>query len=215
MAWTYSALEKFETCPRQYYHVRVARDVVEPPTEHTIWGEKVHAALEARVLTQTPLPESMQQWEPIAAQLAGMPGEKLTEHKLAVDEAFQPAEWNSCWSRGIADLIVKQDGKALVVDHKTGKRKPTEQLALYAGFVFAHFPDVDEIQTGFIWLKEKKIDKQTYRRVDVPSIWQQFLPRVRKLRTAEAQDTWQAKPSGLCKGWCPVKHCEFYKERST
>ena len=215
MPWTYSALEKFETCPRQYYHVRVARDVVEPPTEHTIWGEKVHAALEARVLTQTPLPESMQQWEPIAAQLAGMPGEKLTEHKLAVDEAFQPADWNSCWSRGIADLIVKQDGKALVVDHKTGRRKPTEQLALYAGFVFAHFPDVDEIQTGFIWLKEKKIDKQTYRRVDVPSIWQQFLPRVRKLNTAQENDTWQAKPSGLCKGWCPVKHCEFYKERST
>jgi hypothetical protein len=213
MAWTYSALEKFETCPRQYYHVRVARDVVEPPTEYTLWGEKVHAALEARVVSSTPLPDGMQQWESIATQLADMPGDKLAEHKLAVDEAFQPAEWTSCWSRGIADLIVKQGSKALVVDHKTGKRKPSEQLSLYAGFVFSHFPEVEEVQTGFIWLKEKKIDKKTYRRVDVPSIWQQFLPRVKKLHAAERESVWQAKPSGLCRGWCPVKQCEFYKDK--
>ena len=125
-AWTYSQLEKFETCPKQFYHVRVSRDVVEPPTEHTVWGERVHTALEYRVRDNATLPEGMTQWEPIAAKIAALPGEKYPEVKMAVDKNFQPADWSGAWSRGIADLLVIHNGKAGVFDYKTGKRKPSE-----------------------------------------------------------------------------------------
>jgi len=209
-AWTYSQLEKFETCPKQFYHVRVKRDITEPPTEHTIWGERVHTALEHRVIDGTPLPEGMTQWEGIAQKLCLLPGEKFAERKMAVNRAFEPCDWKEAWSRGIADLIVVHKDTAAVFDHKTGKRKPTEQLALYAGYVLAAFPEVKMVHTGFVWLKERKIDRKTFSREDKAVIWQEFLPRVNKLESAYERDAWPPRPSGLCKGWCPVKTCEFY-----
>ncbi len=212
-AWTFSSLEKFETCPKQYYHTRVKRDVIEGPTEATKWGERVHTAMENRVTMGEPLPEGMEHWEGLAAKLEALPGEKMAEIKMAVNDSFQACDWKSAWSRGIADLVVVHENKAIVLDYKTGKRKPSEQLALYAGYTFAHFPDLEEVQTGFVWLKDKKIDKQTVTRVELPMVWQQFLPRVSRLESAYERDSWQPKPSGLCKGWCPVKTCEFYKDK--
>lgn len=212
-AWTYSQLDKFETCPRQFYHVRVAKDIVEPPTEHTIWGEKVHTAFELRIKDATPLPEGMTQWEGLAAKLEKLPGQKLCEEQMAVDRNFQPAPWKSAWTRGIADLLVVHGKQAVVMDYKTGKRKLTEQLMLYAGYTFARYPEVNTVTTGFVWLKDRKIDKETFSREDVPKIWNTFLPRVRKLELAYEKDAWPCRPSGLCRGWCPVKTCEFYKNK--
>ena len=212
-AWTYSQLDKFETCPRQFYHVRVKKDFPEPPTEATIWGERVHKALELRVKEGTPLPEGMTQWEGIANKFAGLAGEKYCELQMAVDRNFQPADWNNAWSRGIADLLIVNGDKAAVFDHKTGRRKPTEQLMLYAGYTFAMFPNVDYVATGFVWLKDKKIDKQEFTREQVSEIWLEFLPRVRKLEMAYEKDNWPCRPSGLCHGWCPAKSCEFYRSK--
>ncbi len=212
-AWTYSHLEKFATCPKQFYHANVARDFVSPPTEATIWGERVHTAFENRVKLGTPLPEGMEQWEPIAKKLESIEGNKLPEVKLAISKSFQPADWGDAWSRGIADLVIDKGDKALVFDYKTGKRKPSEQLHLYAAFVFAHYPEVNHIKTNFIWLKEKKTDGKEFHRDELPVIWRDFLPKVAKLESAYERDSWPAKPSGLCRGWCPVKTCQFYKDR--
>jgi len=212
-AWTYSQLDKFETCPRQFYHVRVLKDIKEPPTEATMWGEKVHTAMEHRVRDGTPLPEGMEQWEGIAAKFAALPGQKLCEEQMAVDKNFQPAEWGNAWSRGIADLLVIHGDKAGVFDYKTGKRKITEQLELYVGYTFATYPEVNYVTTGFVWLRDKKIDKATYHRDQVAGIWNGFLPRVRKLESAYEREAWPCRPSGLCRGWCPVKTCDFYKEK--
>jgi len=208
-SWTYSQLEAYETCPKKFYHLRVLKDFKDPPNEYSAWGERVHTALENRIKDGTPLPDGMTQWEGIAGKLEALPGEKLTEHKMAVDSAFQPADWKQAWSRGIIDLLVVHGKKAVVADHKTGKRKMTEQLELYAGYVFSHYPEVEEVTSCFIWLKEKRIDKQTYSREDVYSIWKGFLPRVTKLESSYERDSWLARPSGLCKGWCPVTSCEF------
>lgn len=212
-AWTYSHLDKFETCPKQFYHTNVVRDFVSPPTEATLWGERVHTAFENRIAIGTPLPEGMVQWEPIAQKIEQLPGEKTPEMKMAIDKNFKPAPWKEAWSRGIADLVVTYKDSAVVLDYKTGKRKPSEQLALYAAFTFAHYPEVSTVTTGFVWLKEKKIDKKTVNRDELPVVWQELLPRVRKLESAYERDSWQAKPSGLCRGWCPVKTCPHWKER--
>ena len=212
-AWTYSQLDTYETCPKKFYHIRVAKDVKDPPNEHSAWGERVHTALENRVKDGTPLPVGMDQWEGIAAKLMALPGEKLTEHKMAVTKDFLPAQWGEAWSRGIIDLLIINGRQAVVADHKTGKRKMSEQLELYAGYVFAAYPEVEEVTSCFIWLKDRKIDKQIYTRDDVSKIWGGFLPRVAKLESSYNRDSWLARPSGLCKGWCPVLSCEFNGKR--
>jgi len=213
-AWTYSRLESFETCPKKFYHLSVAKDYSDPPTEATKWGERVHKAMEDRITIGTPLPEGMQQWQSIADKIASLPGEKLAETKLAIDRGFQPTDWKSAWSRGIADLLVTYKNTAVVLDYKTGKRKPSEQLALYAAYAFAYYPKLERVTTGFVWLKEKKIDKKDFTREEVPVIWQELLPKVRKLESAYERDAWPARPSGLCRGWCPVKSCPHYKEKA-
>ncbi len=208
-AWTYSQLDTFETCPRKFYHLKVKRDIVEPPTVHTEWGTRVHTAFEDFIKDGVMLPEGMDQWQKLAFKLAALPGKKLCEMEYALDRNFQPTAWKGAWTRGIADLVVIHGKNAVVADYKTGKRKPTEQLDLYANYVFAHHPEVEKVTTGFIWLKEKKIDWKPVQRTEVPIIWQGFVPRVAKLESAYERDKWPAKTSGLCKAWCPVLSCEF------
>lgn len=211
--WTYSHLESFETCPRKHYHTKVVRDIVEPPSVHAEWGARVHTAFETWIKENTPLPDGMTQWQPLAEKLAKLPGEKHCEAKMALDRNFQPTDWKGSWTRGIADLLIIHKDRAVVADYKTGKRKPTEQLSLYAAYTFAHYPQVTTVTTAFVWLKEKKIDKKEVQRDEVPVIWSEFLPRVRKLESAFERDSWPERPSGLCRGWCPVTSCKFNSQK--
>lgn len=212
-AWTYSHLEAFETCPRKFYHTKVLRDVVEPPSVQAEWGVRVHGAFESWIKDGTPLPDGMKQWEPLANKLARLPGEKHCEVKLALDRNFSPTDWNTAWTRGVADLLVIHKDKALVADYKTGKRKPSEQLQLYAAYTFAYYKEIMTVTTAFIWLKEKKVDKKQITRDEAPIIWQDFLPRVRRLESAFENDSWPERPSGLCRAWCPVLSCKFNGKR--
>jgi hypothetical protein len=212
-AWTYSQLDSFESCPKKFYHLKVIRDIVEPPTEHTVWGTKVHTAFENFILHGEILPEGMTQWQPIANKIAKLAGKKYAELKFAIDKNFLPADWKQSWSRGIADLVVINGKKAVVMDYKTGKRKPSEQLDLYAAYVFHHFPEVQEVTTVYVWLKEKKLDKKKFSRGDIADVWQGLLPRAMRLERAYEKDEWPAKSSGLCKAWCPVITCRFNGKR--
>lgn len=211
--WTYSHLDGFETCPKRFYHTRVAYDVKEPESEYIKWGNTVHKAFEENISFGKPFPAEMASFQNIGDQLRAMPGIKHCEIKLAVDKAFQPTEWRKGWARGIADLLVETPSKVLLVDYKTGKRKVTEQLELYALFAFAHYPTVKEVESGFIWLKEKKVDKTIFKRDDIPELWKPFLTRASRLENAYSNDDWPARPSGLCKGWCPCITCEHYEAK--
>lgn len=214
-AWSYTSLTAYETCPKQYYHLRVKKDFKDTPGEAAIWGQEVHKALELRVKDGTALPEGMTQWEGIAAKVAGTQGDTLTEQQLAINKDFQPTGWfaKDAWCRGVVDVAVVRDVKVTALDWKTGKRKPdSTQLKLFAGLLFAHYPKVEQVYTGFVWLKEKpgkQIDRDEFARSDVPDIWNEFLPRVRRLEVAYEKDSWPARPSGLCKNWCAVTSCEF------
>lgn len=218
-AWTYSHLSGFETCPRQFHEMKVLRNFPDPPTEATIWGQRVHSAFEDAINDGTPLPEGMTKWQGIADKLIALRGTKWAERKMALDRNFSPVDFDSAeaWTRGIADLVVVRGRKAVVFDYKTGRRKPSEQLDLYAAYVFAVHPEVDSVRTAFVWLKDRKIDwcpgVGFYPREHLPVLWQSLLPRVIKLETAYTRDSWPARSSGLCRGWCAVTTCEFHQPK--
>jgi hypothetical protein len=213
-AWTFSGLETFATCPRKYFHLKVARDVIDPPNEHSEWGHRVHEALENRIKDGVALPDGMTQWEPLMRNIEKLPGAKLTEVKFAVDRDFQPAPWDAAWSRGIADLVILHEDTAAVVDYKTGKRKPSEQLELYAAYICAHYPEVQRVLTSFVWLKDRTVDKQTFPREHVDTkIVAAFKEKSKRLESAHERESWPAKPSGLCRAWCPVVSCQFNGRR--
>lgn len=214
--WSYSGLTSFETCPKRYFHIKVAKDVTDAPGEAAMWGSTVHKYLEDRVRDGTPLPVSVAGYEKLVAPIINSGGTKLVEQQMAVNKNLHPVEWTAsdAWCRGIVDVGILSTSKdrALLLDWKTGKRKAdNDQLMLFAGLAFSHYAELRTVSTGFVWLKEGKIDKQQFKKEDTATIWQAFLPRVQRMERAYEKASFPPKPSGLCSKWCPVpKHkCEF------
>lgn len=205
-AWSASSVDAYTTCPKKYYHLRVARDVQDfPPSEAIIAGRELHKAFENAVNLNEPLAEKYAHLNTLLAKIKALPGEKFPEYAMQLDEFHEPCEKRGAWTRGVADLIVKRGKEAIIIDYKTGKRKPSEQLALYAAYAFAYWPELEKVHTMFIWLKTKELDKKTYTKEDVPMIWQSFLPAVARMRNSYETGEWPARPSGLCRAWCPCK----------
>ena len=214
--WSYSALTSFETCPRKHYHLRVAKDVVEPQGEAAMWGDTVHKAIEARIKFKTLLPKGMEKWERIVSKFDTPKGLVLVEEKLSLTKNMQPCKWGApdCWVRGIVDIGVDGGKKVTLVDWKTGKVKhDLDQLKLFAGLYMQAKPYVEKVKTAFVWLVHNKMTKEEFTREDLPSIWEDFSTRARRLELAVQKNHWPPKPSGLCKAWCYVMTCEFNGRR--
>lgn len=214
IAWSYSALISFETCPRRHHLTKVVKIIPDPPSQETQWGREVHKALERRLEGTAALPASLEHYEPLTRMLTRKQGKRLIEAKFAVDKNFKPIGWRdpATWCRCVIDTGIVGSKSAFLADWKTGKRKPnSDQLKLSAAVGFAHYPYLESIHTAFIWLKEKKLDAEMFTHEQVQTIWNGFLPRVKRLELAHQTNTWQPKPSGLCGKWCPVtkQHCEF------
>ncbi len=209
-AWSHSAMNEFMNCPKKYYLTRVAKSAKEPPSAAMQWGNKVHKDLEKYAKSGEALPEELMKYRAYVDKIMGMKGKKLIEEQWALTEDYYPTGWfgKDVWVRSIVDIGVVGATKAVILDYKTGKRKPDfDQLKLSAAIAFAKFPWVEEVTTGFLWLKPNKFDKETYTRDQVPELWQDFLPRTRRLDLAFENNEWPATPSGLCP-WCPAKKAQ-------
>tara|TARA_R110002073_G_scaffold7268_5_gene41574 strand:- start:903 stop:1568 length:666 start_codon:yes stop_codon:yes gene_type:complete len=212
--WSYSALTAFETCPRRFQLTRVTKQVSEPQTTATLWGNKVHKALEDFANGKKPLPHDMEQYGKYVRKIQSYEGKRIVEERVALDSRMRPTKWmaKDVWVRGIIDIGVVGSERAYVLDWKTGKHRPdSDQLKLFAALTFALYPWIESVVTGFIWLKAGKFDKQLFTREQLPEIWNEFSPRLQRLAIAHDKDKWLPNPSGLCKNWCPVGRnlCEF------
>lgn len=214
LAWSYSLLTAFETCPRRFYFTRVAKTVVEPQTEATIHGNAVHKSLELAVRDGVPLPEKYLQYQGIVNKVLSAPGQKLAEQKWGLTRSLAPCGFFDAdvWVRGVLDCSIVRDHSSIELDWKTGKPKSDiDQLELFAAAAFALRPRVETVRTGYVWLAHNKLDTATFRRADATAIWEKFIPRVSRVQLAAATGEYPPRPSGLCKKWCPVPRskCEF------
>ncbi len=211
--WSYSSLSAYETCPRRFYLTRMTKQVVEPPSEEIKAGNEVHKALELYVSGRQALPEKYLGYKAIADKLIAAPGQKKVEMKFALNRQLNPTQFfaKDAWVRGVIDLAVVRGPTAIVLDYKTGKRRiDSDQLKLFAASAFSLWPTVKRAKTGFIWLKTNQMDTETFMLQDRPAIFQDFAARVHRMEVSQRDDKWPARPSGLCRNWCPVgrKLCE-------
>lgn len=212
--WSFSSLSAFETCPRRFYLTRISKQVAEPQTEATLWGNQVHKALELAVAGQKGLDAKYSAYQPIVDRLRATEGVKYTEQKVGLTENLKPTSFfaKDVWYRGVLDVTVVRDKTAVVLDYKTGKVKSDgDQLRLFAATAFAQYPHVETVRTGYLWLQHDKTTPKTFRREEAPVIWQEFVSRVNRMEDAQERDRWLPNPSGLCAKWCPVgkKLCDF------
>jgi len=220
-SWSWSKLKNFRNCPKRSWHVDINKDVKETEGEALKWGHEVHAAMAARIAKDKPLPPTMERYEPIPAKLASLrdtPGLAVkVEQKLAIDKDFKPVGFfdSSAWFRAVFDALAigKVVGRAF--DWKTGKMPDDgdaeyEQLALGASVLFAHYPDMQQVDTAFVWLGADDETERTYHRDGMAPLWNKLWPEINVMTDAMRTTTYPPKPSGLCVRHCPVISCPYY-----
>ena len=215
-SFSFSALSTFEQCEKKYYHLYDAKDVKDEDSEASKDGKEQHIALKARVIDANPLPPGMRHLEALAAKFAAAPGQKYGEMKLAVNSKFQPCAWFApdTYIRAIVDLLIVQGKTAVIVDWKTGKPKDDfTQMGLTAAVLSKCMPEIELFKTLLVWTQGAKPHSKNYSLSKLEEVWADILPRAGKIQHARNTVVYQAKPSGLCRGYCPVKNCPHYQDR--
>ncbi len=222
-AFSFTHIDMFETCPKKYYHLHDAKDVKDEDSSFAAEGNEIHAALKARVIDKTPLPVEMRHMEQLAAKFANAPGDKKGEMKLALRRDFSPCASfaSDTYVRAIIDLLVVQGTTAIIVDWKTGKRKVNDlgqanhtQLGLAAAVLSRWMPEIQLFKTLLVWVAENKVDPKNYALSNIVQVWANIIPRANAIEQARNTVVYEARPSGLCHGYCPVKSCPHFRERS-
>lgn len=212
--WSFSGLKDFVNCPRQYHEVKVLQRFAKKATQQMLYGTEVHKALEDYARDGTELPAFYAKYQPMLDSLLAIPGTRYPEHKMALTEDKEPCAFDAenYWVRGIVDLLIVDGDHAFIVDYKTGSNKypDPKQLKLMALMTFAHFPEVQRIKAGLLFVAHNSFTTEEYTRNHIGSMWNIFAADLMRLKVATDTGAWAPNPTPLC-GWCPVASCEFHK----
>jgi RecB family exonuclease len=217
---SFSKLNTFEQCPRKFYHVYIDKTLQQEESEQMLFGLRVHKALEnyGRTGDEVHLTNESRRHKRVLDKITERKGDKYFEHEMAIRVDKSPCSWDdeSLWFRGIADVLIVNRDVAYCLDYKTGKIKndPT-QLTLLALLTFAHFPEVEEVISGFLWLAYDDLSHTNYQRRHAEALWAALTHRIEQAQKAVGTGVYPCNPSKLC-GWCPAQDfCEeAYEERS-
>jgi len=215
LSHSYSSIKLFENCPLRYYRQRIAKDVVDEGGEASLYGERIHAFLEARLKGSGLEPEAAQ-YEPLCQSVEKLAqrGELHIEKELVLNDELLPTGWWSpdAWLRSKLDVLIIIGTDAFVMDWKTGKPKTDQfQMQMFAAQVFKHYPEVQRVKTSLVWLKTMELDTEVYAKVHMHKLWTEILKRIQRIEAAYQHANWPAIPSGLCR-YCPCRHdCDFAK----
>jgi hypothetical protein len=219
MTHSYSSLNKFRTCPRQYEYRYVLKRH-EPMTEQQQWGVTVHEGLEHKVKSGTPLSPAVAPYtwatEPIE-KMRELGAQVFTEHKIAMTREAQPVGFfgATAFLRAVNDVFVLGERTAQNIDYKTGRLKNDfDQLELSSLIAFANYPQVEQIQMRYIWLPLQKSTVRNVNRSDCAKIIDKWAPVVKRVETALASGIFPEQPGGLCQKWCPVTECQHNGRRT-
>lgn len=212
--WSFSRIKAFEQCPKQFYHEKVLKQYPFVQTDAIIYGNEFHKACENYIGKNEPLPNKFLYVKEALDNLNSRRGIKLCEKKLGVTANLEPCDFYSkdVWFRGIADLLIIDvvGNMAWVVDYKTGKSAKYAdkgQLELMALSVFAHYPDIEKVNAGLVFVVANKLVKETYEIVDRANLWEKWTSNYATMEKAFEADVWNPRPSGLCRRHCPVTEC--------
>lgn len=213
--WSFSSLKQYINCPKQYHEVKVLKNYEVRPTQQMLYGTDVHTALENYAKEGKALPQNYQRFAPLVDPLLEIEGTRYPEYRMALDINKQPCSWGkNYWVRGIVDLMIISDDTAFIVDYKTGSDKypDLKQLRLMALMTFAHFPEVNHVKAGLLFVLHNNFIPEEYHREGVDTLWTNFTPDLERMKVSYENDTWQMNPTPLC-GWCPVTTCEHHRSR--
>lgn len=215
IVWSFSSLKTFQQCPKKYYHTKIARDVVEPDTQATLYGKTAHTIAEEYIRDGVPVPPAFAYMQPTLDALKKTEGEKLCEVKLGLTKDLEACDFDApdVWWHGIADLVVINQEKKVAhsVDYKTSKSAryaDVKQLDLVACGLFAKFPEIQKVKSALIFLVSKEFVQATHYREMLPKYMEKPSQDVARIEAARENGVWNPVSGPLCK-FCAVHQCEY------
>jgi hypothetical protein len=214
--WSFSSLKDYVNCPRQYHEVKILKKFAKQPTQQMTYGTEVHKACEDYVGEGIPLAKNYERFKPVLDSLMEISGTRYVEYEMALGKDKQPCDFNdeNRWVRGIVDLLIVDEDTAFIVDYKTGSNKypDVKQLKLMALMTFQHFPGVQNIRAGLLFVMHSSFINESYKRTEIDKLWGSFHGDLERLKLSYETNAWMPNPTPLC-GWCPVTTCDYHKER--
>lgn len=212
---SFSGLKQFETCPFQYQQVKLLKTVKEEPFDAKNEGARMHKAFENYITKGVPLPAEFAKFQEVMDVVDAYQGQKRAEYKMGLTAAGEPCGFFDAGViiRGAADLIGVYEDVALAVDWKNGKatNPDDDQLHLMATMVFKHYRQVTKVVGILDFVTHKTIHSEIYHRERWPQMWAYWVNKMANEDRAKRSGEFDKRPSGLCRGWCPVKHCENWE----
>ena len=212
-SWSPSAINDFQTCPRQYSARRFYETLPWVETEAMRAGTIEHKHLEDRLKKKTPLPDGFTRGEKycLAFEKSGI---VKAEQKMAINKDLKPVGWfaKDAWGRCVIDVSVVSGTRLALYDWKTGNiRENSLQLKINACIASLVAKEIEEYVTRYIWLKHDAVTPHdgNFRIEEIPRLWEEILTVVGQMEDAWKTETFNPKPSGLCRNWCDVRSCEF------
>ena len=214
---SHSSADRFFTCPEAYRREKLVKDVPYLETEATSWGSRVHNACETFVKGEPVDLQAlmMTDLEPVLKYLRDFPADhKAVEQEWAFNLQGQMCAFDdpAAMFGGYTDFEAVRGNQGWVVDHKSGKRHSKyEQVELYALTIWLRFPEVNQINAGYLWLKERDPNtflsfKTLYRATDMERIWKYRVDQYNRIKAAHDTGVFPATPGkGRSKypcGWC-------------
>ena len=224
--WSPSKLASFEQCGFKFAAEYRYKTVPYQETVHTIWGNKVHKEGE---LGLKDLPsvdeEAFRVVEPYVKVFKTFPGTRLIEFRMGLTKDWKavecpnipdkPWEWGTeAKGRMTLDLGFLQGPAFKGYDWKSGKQKDEMlQLQIYALTIALLYPQVQNLELKYIWLKDRTTTGFDCSRKDLLPIFKDVKERVVRMEEAWQSENWRMSPSGLCKSWCGAMECQHNGRR--
>lgn len=209
--WSYSGMKDYLNCPHQFHEVKVLKKYTKAPTQQMLYGTEVHEALELYVKEGKPLAKNYERFQSQVQSLLDIEGTKYPEYEMALTVDRKPCGFSdeNYWVRGIADLLIVDGEHGFIVDYKTGSARypDRKQLQLMALMAFEHFPELQHVKAGLLFVMHNTFIPAEFHREDMEKLWSDFLPVIERIRLSHEKGNWWPNPTPLCK-WCPVRSCE-------
>ena len=208
LPWSFSSYSAYQTCPRQFYEVKIAKNWIEEQSEAVLWGNTVHKAFEDNIKVGTPLPPTVQRFEKVLDSYKRLPGEAHAEIELAFTKDLTPTGfWDEdAYCRGKGDLVKVNGNKSANIDWKTGKESDARiQGDIIKLCMASKYPYFEQYEVIFVYLFKGGATRTIYRPKEQRLV--QLYEDIADLEEAEKSMHFPPTPNGLCKKWCDVLSC--------
>ena len=226
LTYSYTAIEQFQTCPRQFEAQRVLKVIKNAETFERSSGTDGHTAIENAFKYNAPITPEHAQHQWMVNWGYHQPWTKIyTEVPLAMDRDWNPLPlgmngeipWGRTHTFAKLDYLAHDEHQQLLTyaDWKFGKSNKPKPAQIEYGLLLGMLavPSI-QVGQGFLVFSDHTIPPPVIlRRADLPRTQAIWMARINEIEEAAANKHFPAKPSGLCFGWCNYTQCEHWKPK--